>query len=151
MRLGISSGAALLLLFASLIGSYFNIPVAYLPEQRVLAQQEIDFFGMRYVVPVVVRLSARQASIVGRSRACHRRCRGGVLLAIPSRANTRRRWRGRPIPGLGIAEPVFVPSVTTAIVAYGDETGNAQRANRFRTGPRSSWLRYRRQLVASGR
>src|SRR5262249_13808024 len=117
MRLGISSGAALLLLFASLIGSYFNIPVAYLPEQRVLAQQEIDFFGMRYVVPVVVRLSARQASIVGRSRACHRRCRGGVLLAIPSRANTRRRWRGRPIPGLGIAEPVFVPSVTTAIVA----------------------------------
>ena len=55
MRLGISSGAALLLLFASLIGSYFNIPVAYLPEHRVLAQQEIDFFGMRYVVPVVAQ------------------------------------------------------------------------------------------------
>ena len=55
MRLGISSGAALLLLFASLVGSYFNIPVAYLPEHRVLAQQEIDFFGMRYVVPVVAQ------------------------------------------------------------------------------------------------
>src|SRR5262249_56779647 len=55
MRLGISSGAALLLLFASLIGSYFNIPVVYLPEQRVLAQQEIDFFGMRYVVPFVAQ------------------------------------------------------------------------------------------------
>jgi uncharacterized membrane protein len=37
MRLGISSGAALLLLLASLIGNYFNIPVAYLPEQQVLA------------------------------------------------------------------------------------------------------------------
>jgi uncharacterized membrane protein len=45
VRLGISSGAALPLLFASLIGSYFNVLVAYLPEQRVLAQQEIDFFG----------------------------------------------------------------------------------------------------------
>ena len=55
MRLGISSGAALLLLFGSLIGSYFNIPVAYLPEQRVLSQQEIDFFGMRYVVPYVAQ------------------------------------------------------------------------------------------------
>src|SRR5258708_9799592 len=55
MRLGISSGAALFLLFASLIGSYFNIPVVYLPEQRVLAQQEIDFFGMRYVVPFVAQ------------------------------------------------------------------------------------------------
>src|SRR5262249_61570996 len=39
----------------SLIGSYFNIPVVYLPEQRVLAQQEIDFFGMRYVVPFVAQ------------------------------------------------------------------------------------------------
>src|SRR5258708_28369499 len=55
MRLGISSGAALLLLLASLIGSYFNIPVAYLPEQQVLAQQEINFFGVRYVVPFVAQ------------------------------------------------------------------------------------------------
>src|SRR5258708_27983996 len=55
MRLGISSGAALFLLFASLIGSYFNIPVVYLPAQRVLAQQEVDFFVMRYVVPFVAQ------------------------------------------------------------------------------------------------
>src|SRR5260370_7963675 len=51
MRLGISSGAALLLLLASLIGSYFNIPVAYLPDPQVLAQQEINFFRLLYVVP----------------------------------------------------------------------------------------------------
>jgi uncharacterized membrane protein len=63
MRLGISSGAALLLLLASLIGSYFNIPVVYLPEQRVLAQQEIDFFGMRYVVPFVAQ--GHVAELVG--------------------------------------------------------------------------------------
>ena len=31
--LGISSGAAMFLLFASLIGSYFNIPVAELPAR----------------------------------------------------------------------------------------------------------------------
>jgi uncharacterized membrane protein len=48
-RLGISSGAALVVLFGSLLGSYFNIPVAYLPEQHVFARQEIDFFGMRYI------------------------------------------------------------------------------------------------------
>jgi uncharacterized membrane protein len=34
-------------------------------------------------------------------------------------------WLSRPIPGLGIAEPVFVPSVTTAIVAVS--------SNRMRT------------------
>ena len=54
-QLGLSPRAALLLLFGSLIGSYFNIPVAYLPGQQVSSPQEIDFFGMRYVVPLVVQ------------------------------------------------------------------------------------------------
>ena len=53
MRLGISSRAAFLLV-ASLLGSYVNIPVAQLPEQEILSNQEIGFFGMRYVVPTVV-------------------------------------------------------------------------------------------------
>src|SRR5262245_32707500 len=53
MRLGMSPGAALVLLAASLVGSYFNIPVAQLPGQRVMSGEVIDFFGMRYVVPVV--------------------------------------------------------------------------------------------------
>jgi uncharacterized membrane protein len=29
--------------------------VAQLPEQRVLSGQEIDYYGMRYVVPVVLQ------------------------------------------------------------------------------------------------
>src|SRR5262245_45039350 len=54
MRLCMSSRAALLFLFASLLGSYLNIPLARLPEQHILSGQEVDFFGMRYMVPVVV-------------------------------------------------------------------------------------------------
>jgi uncharacterized membrane protein len=54
MRLGMSSGAALLLLAGSLLGAYFNIPVAELPGRQILSGQEVDYFGMRYVVPVVV-------------------------------------------------------------------------------------------------
>ena len=52
-KLGLSSSAALLLLLASLIGSYFNIPIAELPEREVRSGQVVDFFGMRYVVPLV--------------------------------------------------------------------------------------------------
>ena len=44
----------MLLLLASLLGSYFNIPVVDLPGQQILAHREVDFFGMRYAVPVVV-------------------------------------------------------------------------------------------------
>ena len=54
MRLGVSSRIAVLLLLASLFGAYFNIPLVELPEQEILSGQQISFFGMRYVVPVVV-------------------------------------------------------------------------------------------------
>src|SRR6476469_1739937 len=51
--LGVSSSAAIFLLFATLIGSFFNIPIAELSPERVVSDQVVEFFGMRYVVPVV--------------------------------------------------------------------------------------------------
>ncbi|MBU6463436.1 MAG: DUF1614 domain-containing protein, partial [Proteobacteria bacterium] len=55
MRLGVGPGVALLLLVGSLIGSYFNIPVAVLPGTPIRSGEIVDFFGMRYVVPMVVQ------------------------------------------------------------------------------------------------
>jgi len=37
MRLGVRSGTALALLLGSLIGSYFNIPIAQLPGEQVVS------------------------------------------------------------------------------------------------------------------
>jgi uncharacterized membrane protein len=54
MRLGISSGAALLLLLGSLIGSLVNIPVWELPPEEVQSGREVVFYGMHYIVPVLV-------------------------------------------------------------------------------------------------
>jgi uncharacterized membrane protein len=55
MRLGVGPAAAMLLLLGSLIGSYFNVPVTILPGGPAVSSGEIvDFFGMRYIVPVVV-------------------------------------------------------------------------------------------------
>jgi uncharacterized membrane protein len=50
---GISSNGAIFLLLATLIGSFFNIPIAELPSERVVSDQVVDFFGMRYAVPAV--------------------------------------------------------------------------------------------------
>jgi uncharacterized membrane protein len=41
LSLGVSSGSAMLLLVGSLIGSYFNIPVADLPGERVMSNQVV--------------------------------------------------------------------------------------------------------------
>jgi uncharacterized membrane protein len=126
MRLGISSGAALLLLLASLIGSYFNIPVVYLPKQQAVSQQEIDFFGMRYVVPLVTQWPGTLVAVnVGGAviptmmssyLLVRNRLWVNAVLATAAVAAVCF-WLSRPVPGLGIAEPVFVPSVTAAIVA----------------------------------
>src|SRR6266480_4938123 len=65
MRLGVGPGVALLLLFGSLIGSYFNIPITILPGKTVRSGEIVDFFGMRYVVPIITSSGTVLAVNVG--------------------------------------------------------------------------------------
>lgn len=126
MRLGIGPAAALVLLLASLLGGYFNIPVVDLPGQQILAQREVDFFGMRYAMPVVVDWPGTVIAVNV----------GGAL--IPSVVSLFLLIKGQlwflgavaiasvaavchvlahPVPGVGIALPVLVPCMTAGIVA----------------------------------
>ena len=127
MRLGVGPGVALVLLFGSLIGSYFNIPIAVLPGPPVRSGQIVEFFGMRYVVPVVVSWPGTVLAVnVG----------GAVIPTLMSTYLVIRYqlWlkatlaiaaiafvihsMATPVPGIGIAVPVFLPVVTTAILAF---------------------------------
>jgi uncharacterized membrane protein len=128
MRLGVGPGAALALLFGSLIGSYFNIPITVLPGPPPVQSGEIvEFFGMRYVVPVVVSWPGTVLAVnVG----------GAVIPTIMSTYLVIRYqlWlraaiataaiafiihsMATPVPGIGIAVPVFAPVVATAILAF---------------------------------
>ena len=126
MRLGVGPGTALLLLFGSLIGSYFNIPVAQLPQEHVLSAREIDFFGMRYAVPFVVQWPGTVIAV---------NLGGAVIPTLMSvyLLITNRLWlsgavvvavvaiachqMAEPVQGLGIALPVFVPALVTSFTA----------------------------------
>ena len=128
MRLGVGPGAALVLLFCSLIGSYFNIPITVLPGPPPVQSGDIvEFFGMRYVVPVVVSWPGTVLAVnVG----------GAVIPTIMSTYVVIRYqlWlkaaiataaiafiihsMATPVPGIGIAVPVFAPVVATAILAF---------------------------------
>jgi uncharacterized membrane protein len=126
IRIGISSRAALLLLFGSLIGSYVNIPVAELAEQQIMSGREITYFGIHYVVPVVVdwpgtvlAVNVGGALIPGLMSIyllVKNRLWGTGLLATAC-VTTVCHLLADPVPGVGIALPVFVPALTTAIVA----------------------------------
>ncbi|WP_292222705.1 DUF1614 domain-containing protein [Mesorhizobium sp.] len=47
-QLGVSPAGAVLLLFASLIGSYINIPLAVISQGTAMTNQAAGFFGMHY-------------------------------------------------------------------------------------------------------
>jgi uncharacterized membrane protein len=126
VSLGVSPGTALFLLFASLLGSYFNIPIAELPPEQVMSDRVINYFGMQYAVPVVSHWPGTVIAVnVG----------GAVIPALMSIYLLAKRelwtkgalataivalvlhWLANPVPSLGIAVPVFVPVVTTAVIA----------------------------------
>jgi len=127
MRLGVGPGAALFLLFGSLLGSYFNIPIAVLPGKPVMAGQIIEFYGMRYVVPTVLSWPGTVLAVnVGgaviptlmsvylliRYQLWLKAAIATAVIAIVIHS------MATPVPGIGIAVPVFAPVVITAIIAF---------------------------------
>jgi uncharacterized membrane protein len=127
MRLGVGPGIALLLLFGSLIGSYFNIPVTVLPGTPVRSGEVVDFFGMRYVVPVVVRWpgtvlavnvggavipTLMSAYLVMRYQLWFKAALAVIAIAFIIHT------MATPVRGIGIAVPVFAPVIVTAILAF---------------------------------
>jgi uncharacterized membrane protein len=126
LSLGISSSTAMLLLLGSLIGSYFNIPIAVLPHEPMVSDRVIDFFGMQYNVPAVENFAGTVIAVnVGGAviptlmslyllfvRGLW--VNGAIATAAVALAM---HWLADPVPGIGIAVPVFWPALITAVVA----------------------------------
>jgi uncharacterized membrane protein len=124
-RLGVSSGTALLLLLASLIGSYINIPVYEFQERDVLSWHEVSYYGVQYLVPVVDMPGTVIALNVGGAviptllslyllTKNDMWIRGIITTAIVAAIVY---MLAEPVQGVGIAVPIFVPPVATAIAA----------------------------------
>jgi uncharacterized membrane protein len=126
-KLGVGPGMALLLLFGSLVGSYFNIPITILPGHSVRSGEVIDFYGMRYIVPLVTQWpgtvlavnvggavipTVMSAYLVLRYQLWLRAAIAVVVIAAVIHSSA------TPVQGVGIAVPVFVPVVVTAILAF---------------------------------
>ena len=124
-RAGISSPAALFMLFASWIGSYVNIPLFWLHGRPVMSDEQINFFGVQYVVPVADWQGTVVAVNVGG-------CVIPVLLSLyiltkydlwvlgaigTAIVAVITHMMATPVHGVGIALPIFVPPIITAIVA----------------------------------
>jgi len=123
---GVSQQYIFVLLLISFLGSSINIPVAQLPPERLYTERVMDFFGMRYMIPAVTE---RQGTVIAVNLG------GAVIPAILSIflivknklylasleavgiVTVVVHVMSYPVPGVGIAEPFFIPPLITAIVA----------------------------------
>ena len=124
--LGLDPGVATLVLFGSLIGSYINLPLVRLPEQRVVSREVVEIFGVPFLAPVTVDWPGTILAINI----------GGAVIPIMLSFYLLLRydlwWLGAaataivafvvhrmatPIPGVGISVPTFAPPLLAAGVA----------------------------------
>lgn len=126
LRIGLTPTAALIILFASLVGSYFNIPLTQLPQRQIVSGRLVHYFGMQYVIPsvyawpgTVVAANVGGAVIpvlVSIYLLVRHRLWLSALIAVACIAGLSH-MEAHPVRGLGIAVPVFLPALATAMVA----------------------------------
>jgi uncharacterized membrane protein len=124
-KIGLDPFAVFALLLACLVGGYINIPFHRIRNETVMMSQVVSFFGFRFRVPTRARRETVVAVNVG----------GAIipclialyLLAITSYpfqaligvavVAAVSKLLARPVPGLGIAMPAFIPPIIAALVA----------------------------------
>ncbi len=124
--MGVSRRYMFSLLVGCLLGSYINIPIAQFPAEQMRSGRIVDFYGMQYVVPVVVAHPGTVIAVnvggavipvilslflmvkhglYGRSLLAA----GIVTLVVHHVA--------QPVGGIGISVPIFIPPLIAAVVA----------------------------------
>lgn len=125
-KMGVNRRYVFTLLLLSLLGSYVNIPIAELPAERVVSGQEITFFGMRYIIPMVEEWPRTVIAVnVGGAviptllsfylllkNGMYGRSFIGVAIVAAIVHGL-----AQPVKGMGIAVPTFVPPLVAASTA----------------------------------
>ncbi|MEP9396669.1 DUF1614 domain-containing protein [Mesorhizobium sp. KR2-14] len=125
-QLGLSPAQAMLLLIGSLIGSCINIPLTVISTDSVMADQMVEFFGMRYPIPPPTDWGGTVLAINV----------GGAIIPVVMSVFLLIRWRlwfagllatavvsaicywfSSAVPGMGIAVPVFIPAIAATVLA----------------------------------
>ena len=124
--LGLNPFVATLVLFGSLLGSYVNLPLLHLPEERVVSREVVEIFGVPFLAPVAVDWPGTILAVnVGGAvipilLSFYLLARYGLwgsgVLATAIVAFVVHRL-ATPVPGVGISVPTFAPPLLAALVA----------------------------------
>lgn len=125
-RTAVNRRYILVMLLLSWLGSYIDIPLVQIPSREYMAEHEFLFFGMKYVTPVIVNAPGTLIAInVGgaliptvlsvylliRKKLYLTSALGVTVVA------TTVLLLASPMPGTGIAVPVFIPPLVSTASA----------------------------------
>lgn len=124
--LGLPPATVVLVMLGSLVGSSINIPLAALPDERVISREIVEIMGVPFLAPVAVDWPGTVLAInVGGAvipialslyLLARHRLWGPGLVATGLMAVIVHRM-ATPVPGLGIAVPTLWPPLIAAAIA----------------------------------
>jgi len=132
-RLGIPSQHVFMAMFASLFGSFINIPLKKIPQETMTTETWVSYFGFRHVVPVwrqkdtVLAVNLGGAvipTLLSMYLLLKTGLWGGAVVATAIMSFVTFKL-AKPVRGVGIALPAFVPPVVAALVSIMIAGGNA--------------------------
>jgi uncharacterized membrane protein len=125
-RIGLSARWLYAVIVGSAVGSRINIPVRHLPDQTERHDKDVVVFGIRYRVPEVVRTGHTLiavnvgGAVIPSTLAVYLIIHNSIwlsgllgVLAVSIVVHI----VARPVPGVGIATPFFVPPIAAALFA----------------------------------
>jgi uncharacterized membrane protein len=127
--IGLPPELAVIALLASLIGSYINIPLTRIASGKTHPLKIVHSFGVRYRVPmryagggttiIAINFGGAIVPILISLYVLHAQPAAipAAILGAATVSAVVHRF-ARPIPGLGIATPMFIPPIVAALTAW---------------------------------
>jgi uncharacterized membrane protein len=125
-RMGVPPRYVSAVLLLSLLGSAVNIPVAQLPAEEMVSGGVVNFFGVRYIVPIVrespgtiIAVNVGGALIpviLSLYLLIKNRIFGRSVLAIAV-VSIVVHSLAYPVRGVGVSVPIFIPPLVAAVTA----------------------------------
>jgi len=126
-RLGLGPGWAVAVLLASIVGSWFNIPIVRLRSTTEVRAVLVKWFGIVYVAPRVVRTGTKILAVnvggaviptVLSGYLIARNHLGWTTIAAVAMVALITHGAARVVPGVGIVVPMFIPPIAAAVSAW---------------------------------
>jgi uncharacterized membrane protein len=112
-------------LFLTLVGSFINIPVKRIPQETMTGERSVTFFGIRYRIPPAEKSETVLAinlggAIIPSLLSVYLLFKTGLWvkgLALTAIMVFVTHRLARPVKGVGIAMPAFIPPLVAAVLS----------------------------------